>query len=62
MGNSFMFENQKICSKGQGCFFTAFYDESLTNPESSKETFVVGANYTDQAVVALNYIKQKKLG
>lgn len=46
-------------AKDKVVVFTASYDELLSTPKKSPYTFFMGASYTDQAIIALKYIKEQ---
>lgn len=48
-----------LAKKDKIIVFTASYDEILSSPKKSPYTFFMGASYTDQAIMALKYIKKE---
>jgi len=45
-------------AKDKVVVFTGSYDAALSTPSKSPYTFFMGASYTDQAIIALKYIKE----
>lgn len=48
----------KFVTRDKIPFFSASYSEHITDPDKSPYNFLVGATYSDQARIALKYIKE----
>lgn len=49
----------KFVTKDKIPYFSASYSEHITNPKENPYNFLVGATYSDQARIALKFIKDK---
>jgi len=49
----------KFVTKDKIPYFSASYSEHITNPKNNPYNFLVGATYSDQARIALKFIKDK---